>query len=98
MEHTRGIIEMYQRLVPKGSSSLEAVANRALAEIETAELQASRIAALEAENARLRVRLLSADGLIRGLANLVSDDGGRTFPERGLCELASAWLAAQEPA
>jgi hypothetical protein len=38
---------MYQRLMPDTSQTLQAIANRCLAEIEEAELQADRITVLE---------------------------------------------------
>lgn len=37
MKHTREILEAFQRLVPETSTTLQAVASRALQEIETAE-------------------------------------------------------------
>ena len=47
--HTRGIIEMYQRLVPDTSQTLQAVASRAMAELEAVELQLAAAAQQERE-------------------------------------------------
>lgn len=48
MKHTRALVELYQRAVPDTSQTLQSIAARCLVEIETAELQAARIAELEA--------------------------------------------------
>ena len=48
MKHTRSLVEMYQRLMPDTSQTLQAIAARCLAEVEEAEMQAARIAELEA--------------------------------------------------
>ena len=60
MKHARGIVEIYQRLVPDTSNTLKAVAERALVEIETAEIQAARIAELEAalDNAQMTIHII----------------------------------------
>ncbi len=46
LKHTKGIIEIYHRLVPDTSQTLRAVSSRAMAEIEEVEL---KFAALQAE-------------------------------------------------
>jgi hypothetical protein len=39
LKHAKGIVELYQRMVPDTSQTLQAVANRAMQEFETVELK-----------------------------------------------------------
>jgi hypothetical protein len=70
LEHTRGLAEMYQRLMPDTSKTLQEVAARVLAEIEAAEIELDTIAALTADRDRLAGELAQAIPL-RQLADLM---------------------------
>ena len=88
--HTRGIIEMYQRLVPDTSQTLQAVASRAMAELEAVELQLAAAAQRERElREALEPFAQAANDIANGTAHHFS--GGLWFTDMASGLKAIVW-------